>query len=125
MRIGKKERERLREEARQKLTELLPIGSTIHCISRRTGYSVYLLKDNKPLYLTGYIARLLGLRLLYRWRDALVVDSPHEVAHALSSALHGRANDPRWVDYFADYIIQHKAVPWHVKPGYTIQWEEL
>lgn len=66
--ISKAEGERRhKEQARQELLNILEKGDTVYCVLRsvsRSGMSrnidFYVIKDNRPQYLTGYMAALNG-----------------------------------------------------------------
>lgn len=93
-----------REEAIAQLREILPEGSTVHCIlrhvsrsgmRRRITFIAILGKDNY-LYLDGMIAPALGYSQASHGEGLVVdgcgMDMGFQVVHSLSYALHGMPN---------------------------------
>ncbi len=96
----KAKRAREQEEAKQHLRKLLPPGSTVYTVLRHVSKSgmtrdidVYAMKDNEPVWLSGYVARRLGIGNWNDKREAVRVggcgmDMGYHIAYELSHVLY-------------------------------------
>lgn len=76
----KSEKDAARDEAVAELRKILEPGDTVYGIVRtvsKSGMSrtmtFYAIKDNRPVYLTGYMSKALGLTVVRGWHDAVRV----------------------------------------------------
>ena len=109
------EKYQLRNESRARLLDLLPPGSTLYAIIRTVApsglsrtMSFYAMKDNRPVWITRDVARMLDLPMVNGARDVARVrgggmDMVFSVAYDLSCMIHhGQPN--------AGYTLKHEAL---------------
>lgn len=87
-----------RDEARERLRELLQHGDTVYTVLRhvsRSGMSrvidLYVIKDNRPVWLSGHVGHALGYSRDKTWSGIRVngggMDMGFDVVYNLSSSL--------------------------------------
>ena len=89
-----------KEYARKQLMRLVPEGSRVYTILRHVSSSgmtrhidLYIMKDDRPVYLSGYASELLGYKRATKGNYALIVggcgmDMGWHLVYRLSSALY-------------------------------------
>ncbi|HYE77817.1 MAG TPA: hypothetical protein VEI97_07515 [bacterium] len=104
-------------EAIARLRELLPHGSRVYTVLRHVSSSgmsrridLYTIRDNEPVFLTGYVGKALGYR--HDRKGGLVVggcgmDMGFHLVHSLSYAIHGMEKHDAKGDERSGYTLRH------------------